>query len=521
MNLKRVRHWTPALIAVGVLVPALVLAGMATFLTLRTASAVEEESARYNRYVSHMLAQGYEQALLEVVHRAIAPAENVARAGGDEAAIREALRVPAGEMVAPTWFTLDQLMNMTLLVVEGQPVVYTSDPRQHPGRVFAGMLLRGREGDVLGAGGWWFDQRRFLAGHLTEVVDLRMADNPRIYGGGQSMRGLSVSLLGSDQALIARVREPSHHRTAQTLWLGGPFEGFALRVAAAAGAPVSWVSGVVGFELTLIVLMLLVIASAALFALRYTTQQLILASHKASFVSNVSHELKTPLALIRLAVETLELGRVREPQERERFLRTIGRETERLAQLVDSILDFARLEAGRREFHFSPTDLGAIVTDVLDSFRARLDAQGFHTEVALPPDLPPIRADGAAISQCVINLLDNAVKYSRDRKELRVAAEARGDQVALSVGDRGVGISPREQRRIFEHFVRLDHGLVHEVKGAGLGLALVDHIVRAHGGRVEVKSVPGEGSIFTLLLPVADVAPGAGDAPPPAAAKTG
>jgi signal transduction histidine kinase len=502
-------RWTPILIAVGVLVPALVLAAIGALLTLRTARAVENASARHNLYMTRMVDDGLKQALFDLVHGAIAVAENVARSGQSPALVREALQVPRPGLAQPTLFEVDKLMDMEVDVVEGQPLIYTFDPARHPGRVFAGTLLYGRDGEVIGAGGWWVDVRRFLVDNLTDVVDRRLPDNPLVFGGPESMSNLSVQLLGPGNQELARVREPGQSGTARTLELEGPFHGFSVRVAALPTATVSWISEFVGFELGLIALMLLVIAFAMAFGLRYTAQQLQLASHKASFVSNVSHELKTPLSLIRLAVETLEMGRVRSAEDRERFLRTIGREAQRLNQLVDNILDFARLEAGRREFHFAPTDLTAVTREVLDSFRARLEEQGFHLEVALPADLPPARADAAAIGQCLINLLDNAIKYSRDRKEIRVTGEARGAFVALTVADRGVGIATQHQRRVFEQFVRLNESLVHDIKGAGLGLALVDHIVRAHGGRIELKSVPDEGSAFTILLPVAETVPAA------------
>jgi signal transduction histidine kinase len=417
----------------------------------------------------------------------------------------------------PTLFSLDQLINMTMVVVEGQAIIYTFDPERHPGRVFAGMLLRGREGEWLGAGGWWLDSRRFLTGRLRQVVDLRLADNPRIYGGVQDVRSLSVTLLDRAGRLINRVRDPAHPKTAYTHWLPGPFDGYGLRVSAASGATVSWIGRFVGFELAFIAVMVLVLASAVVYAMSYTAKQLQLAQHKASFVSNVTHELKTPLALIQLAVETLEMRRLSSLQDQEKFLRTIGRETHRLTRLVDNILDFSRLEAGRREFHLTPTDLAAVTQEVFDSFRPRLEEQGFRTELHLPAGLPPVMGEAQALQQCVANLIDNAVKYSRERKEIRIAAEARDGLVALSVSDRGIGIAPGDQPRIFEEFVRLGEGLVHEVKGTGLGLALVDYIVRGHNGRVEVKSTPGEGSTFTVLLPVAEPA---GEASP-AAAKTG
>ncbi len=521
MSPKPLPRWTPVLIAVGVLVPALVLAVIGAALTLRTARAVEDASARYNRYMTHMVDNGLQQALFDRVHNAVAMAEKVARAGGSLALVREALRREEGDLAHPTLFEVDRLMDMEAEVVEGQPLIYAFDPVRRPGRAFAGTLLYGREGDVIGAGGWWIDVGHFLETHVSEVVDARLPENPLIYGGPESVGSLSVALLGPGGQELARVREGGHAATAQVQALSGPFQGFSVRVAASPAAPVAWISGFVGLELGLIALMVLVIASAVVFGLRYTAQQLELASHKASFVSNVSHELKTPLSLIRLAVETLEMGRIRGPEDQERFLRTVGREAQRLNQLVDNILDFARLEAGKREFRFAPTDLPSVAREVLDSFRTRLEEQGFRTEVSLPAGLPPVRADASALGQCLLNLLDNAIKYSRERKEVRIAAEPRGGWVALTVADRGVGIPLQHHRRIFEQFVRLDHGLVHEVKGAGLGLALVDHIVRAHGGRIEVRSVPGEGSAFTLLLPVAEpaAAPEAAAAAP--ALKTG
>jgi signal transduction histidine kinase len=251
-----------------------------------------------------------------------------------------------------------------------------------------------------------------------------------------------------------------------------------------------------------------VIVTASVFGLRYTLRQLELAQLKSSFVSNVSHEIKTPIALIRLAIETLELGRVSGPEERDRFLSIIARETTRLSQLVDNILDFARLEAGQHSFRFESIDVAGLIRETLDGFRLRLQDQGFAVSLDLPESLPLVRAEPTALTHCLLNLLDNAIKYSRQRREVRVFAESRPGYVAVSVADRGIGIAPADQKRIFEKFVRVEMGLVHDVKGAGLGLSLVDQIMRAHNGRVEVSSVEGEGSTFTLVIPVADEAAG-------------
>jgi two-component system phosphate regulon sensor histidine kinase PhoR len=148
----------------------------------------------------------------------------------------------------------------------------------------------------------------------------------------------------------------------------------------------------------------------------------------------------------------------------------------------------------------------------MDGFRLRLEGAGFHYEVLLPDQLPMVLGDGRALQHCVLNLLDNAVKYSRDRKEVKVTVASRNGEVSLAVSDRGIGIPPEERGRIFEKFARVEGGLVHDVKGAGLGLSLVDMLVRAHHGRVEVNSTPGEGSTFTILLPVWDGGRGTGTA---------
>jgi two-component system phosphate regulon sensor histidine kinase PhoR len=179
-----------------------------------------------------------------------------------------------------------------------------------------------------------------------------------------------------------------------------------------------------------------------------------------------------------------------------------------LTQLVDNILDFARLESGKHAFRFRPVDLAGVVRETVESLTPRFDELGFRVRVDLPVDLPAANGDARALSHCVLNLLDNAIKYSRAHKEIRVTGSFDGASVRLAVADRGIGIAAEDQKRVFEKFVRVEAGLVHDVKGAGLGLSLVDQIIRAHAGRIEVTSEPGVGSTFTLVLPVAaDAAP--------------
>jgi len=172
------------------------------------------------------------------------------------------------------------------------------------------------------------------------------------------------------------------------------------------------------------------------------------------------------------------------------------------------VLDFAKIEAGKKEFRFQPTDLKRIVDETLEVFEPQFQEQAFEVHVDVPRDLPPIEADAEALTRCVMNLVDNAVKYSRERRVLDVRVRVRppgadGDrgEARIQVADRGIGIAARDRDRIFEKFARVEEGLVHDVKGSGLGLSLVQHIVEAHGGRVEVESTLGQGSTFTLVLP--------------------
>ena len=215
---------------------------------------------------------------------------------------------------------------------------------------------------------------------------------------------------------------------------------------------------------------------------------------KSDFVSNVSHELRTPVASIRVFGELLRTGRAHEPDKVREYGEHIEGETRRLTRLIDNILDFSRIESGRKEYRFSDGDLREVVLSVIRTFEVRLAAQGFAIELEQPgAPLPPVRMDADAIAQAFQNLLDNAVKYSGESKEVVVTLRAEGDRVAVSVLDHGIGIAP---------FHRVGTGLVHDVKGSGLGLSLVHHIVAAHGGEVSVVSAPGKGSTFTMTLPV-------------------
>lgn len=511
MPLSRLSRRIIVLVGLGVMLPALVLAALGIQLTMRIAQSVENDAVRYNRYLAQQVVEAYERELLSHLRRSITMAENAARDNVPRAQLMQALAAGTGEFVAPHFVALDQLDGYSLLIVESQPLLYSPGEGATKGLFFTGLLLRDSEGQVMGAGGWWVNPRTFLSAHVDDVMRERLPSNPRMYGGYESIRRLSVKLTAPDGTVIGHVREPGSGEVSREPF-AGPFEGYTVAVTETGNAPLAWTRRFLAIEMTFIGVMGLVIVAATVFGLRYLIRQLELAQIKSGFVSNVTHELKTPIALIRLAVETLELGRVRNEQEREQFIHAIGRETLRLSHLVDNILDFARLEAGQRVFRFENVDLAAVIQDTVESFQPRLDHQGFKTEVEIADALPRVRGDATAITHCLLNLLDNAMKYSRERREILVSAKPRDRMVAVSVTDRGIGITPADQRRVFEKFVRVETGLVHDIKGAGLGLSLVDQIVRAHGGRVELYSTPGEGSTFTLVLPAAEPA-AAGDEP--------
>lgn len=235
---------------------------------------------------------------------------------------------------------------------------------------------------------------------------------------------------------------------------------------------------------------------------RSVSKEMEVAKLKSDFVSNVSHELRTPLSLIRLYAETLELGRIQAQEKIEEYYRIIRKESERLTALINNILDFSRIEAGRKEYEFRETDIAELVRNTLDSYRDQIEQQGFAFEQHIDSSLPAVQVDREAIARSLVNLVNNALKYSSKEKFLRVRLYRSNGSVKLEVADKGIGIPRNEHAKIFEKFYRVGDPLVHNTKGSGLGLSLVRHIAQAHGGEVEVESTPGKGSKFTLSLPV-------------------
>ncbi len=239
--------------------------------------------------------------------------------------------------------------------------------------------------------------------------------------------------------------------------------------------------------------------------IRLVQHELALTSLKSDFIASVSHELKTPLALIHMFSEMLRENRVSSEDKKQEYYSIIFRESARLSLMIDNILDFSRIEAGRKEFHTEPTDIGKVVRDTCETYRFELDDKGFEHSISIDPNLPTIDADPNAIAQVMVNLIGNAIKYSTGEKtlEIKVTAETRRDRhgVLITVTDSGIGVKPEDRAHLFDGFYRAQDDRVRKVRGAGLGLSLVKRIVDAHHGIVDVESRLVKGSTFRVFLP--------------------
>ncbi len=277
-------------------------------------------------------------------------------------------------------------------------------------------------------------------------------------------------------------------------------------------------------EIIMVSLSCIVIVVGAIAIVLVAEKERKVSALKSEFVANVSHELKTPLALVRMFAEMLQTGRVASDDKRKEYLDIIVRESERLSALIENVLDFARLERGRGSYEFADGDVGESVTTAVSACRYRAEREGVRLDVTVDATLPRACIDDRAIQLAVINLIDNALKYAPDSEVISVVASSQNDGVRVDVRDQGHGIAAENRHRIFERFVRVRRA--HEepaatpaphaepaaarrpespVRGSGIGLALVKHIAESHGGRAWVESEIGAGSTFSFTIPAYSV----------------
>ncbi len=247
-----------------------------------------------------------------------------------------------------------------------------------------------------------------------------------------------------------------------------------------------------------------ILALGIVFLYRNIRREIYLAQAKSEFVSNVSHEIRTPLSLISMYAETLEMNRVTEEKKKE-YHSVIAKETARLSRTVNRILNFSQIQANKKTYDSKPVQLSDVVSNVLQSYFFHLKDKGFTCEFIKDDKLKIISGDVESITEAFINLLDNAIKYSQDKKQISVKTGSDGRYSFIEVKDEGIGIAKKHQQEIFDQFFRAPTGDIHNTKGSGLGLTLVKKTMDAHHGKIKVESAPGKGSTFRLYFPIKEI----------------
>jgi signal transduction histidine kinase len=232
------------------------------------------------------------------------------------------------------------------------------------------------------------------------------------------------------------------------------------------------------------------------------SRELAIAEMRSHFAASVSHELKTPLTSIRMFAEALTMGVKKQPEAQKEYLQTIISESERLSRLLNNVLDFSKIEQGTRTYRFETTSLEEVIQAAEKAMAFPLDQKGFDLKVDIEKGIPQILADRDALEQAVLNLLHNAMKYSGESREIQLKLRKNDDMAQIDVIDHGIGILEENRHQIFGKYFRVPGIENKKIPGTGLGLTIVSHIAKSHGGRIEVESQPGDGSTFSLILPL-------------------
>lgn len=392
---------------------------------------------------------------------------------------------------------------MAMIMVESKPtqrsLKLSVDERDPANRIIVKPIVN-ENGNVVGVAGMFIRDDVFVKDYIEPAIRGSLAGSfPEEY------RDVIVTLINNEEKLLYSNRKFE----GKAFDVGWPFPfiytDWFLGIRMQKMTEEQWSQRYFLTNLTFSIFTALVLIGGIVLALRTASRSMKLSQMKADFVSNVSHELRTPLASIRVFGEFLKLGRVRDPNKIHEYGEYIETESRRLTQLINNILDFSKIESGQKTYEFEESDIEQVVTDTLKTFEIMFEQNGFSIQLEKPArHLPPVVIDSNAIAQAFINLLDNAVKYSGEARVINVRLSHAGKFVTVSVRDHGIGIAKEEIDKVFEKFYRVGNNLVHDVKGSGLGLSIVKHIVEAHNGTVTIESEPGNGTTFSIHLPCVD-----------------
>ena len=285
--------------------------------------------------------------------------------------------------------------------------------------------------------------------------------------------------------------------------IGGTFEGLRLHFDEAEVA--AWTKSSLPFPILYWLILIFVVGFMAFggyLLWRDVSRELAIADMRSHFAASVSHELKTPLTSIRMFAEALTMGVKEDPEAQKVYLRTIVSESERLSRLLNNVLDFSKIDQGTRTYRFESTSLEEVIQAAEKAMAFPMDQKGFDLQVDVEKGIPEVQADRDALEQAVLNLLHNDMKYSGESREIQLKLHRNGNLAQIDVIDHGIGILEENKDRIFGKFFRVSEIENQKIPGTGLGLTIVSHIAESHGGSVEAKSQPGEGSTFSLILPL-------------------
>jgi len=429
---------------------------------------------------------GTQLLLLELADRAKKPAPaGVLKALGQTLAGYDPPRMPTSQRL----FLMEQYVRLkgdasfATLEAERRAVEFLDADRARSDR--PGLQDQSGTWTLAGAGGRivaLFDSRTVR----SAIETLTKADPPLV---GATVAIHYGNLADETRALLRMPVGPHMPNQVLSLYLEGP-DPFAA-AAKQRNATTLWI-GTLGIA---------AIAVLAAVVAAWLGRQMRLTRLKNDLIATVSHELKTPLASMRVLVDTLVDGRTADSEQALEYLGLIARENQRLSRLIDNFLTFSRMERNKRAFELAPVAPGDIVTDAVASAGERFGGPACRLDVEIAADLPHVTADRDAMVTVLLNLLDNAWKYSGDDKHITVRAWANGQGVCLAVSDNGIGLSRRAAKRVFGRFYQVDRSLSRTAGGCGLGLSIVKFIVDAHGGTVDLASEVGQGSTFTVTLP--------------------